>query len=65
MKYSMMTILGPTASGKTSLAAALAARINSLGAKFGICHIPDEWKDGLLYASMLHNKVQEFYAMLR
>ena len=32
MKYSMMTILGPTASGKTSLAAALAARINSLGA---------------------------------
>lgn len=36
-----------------------------LGAKFGICHIPDEWKDGLLYASMLHNKVQEFYAMLR
>ena len=36
-----------------------------LGAKFGICHIPDEWKNGLLYASMLHNKVQEFYAMLR
>ena len=36
-----------------------------LGAKFGICHIPDEWKDGLLYASMLHNKVQEFYAMYR
>lgn len=36
-----------------------------LGAKFGICHIPDEWKDGLLHASMLHNKVQEFYAMLR
>lgn len=32
MKYSMITILGPTASGKTSLAAALAARINSLGA---------------------------------
>ncbi|MDD6740520.1 tRNA (adenosine(37)-N6)-dimethylallyltransferase MiaA [Segatella copri] len=28
----MITILGPTASGKTSLAAALAARINSLGA---------------------------------
>ena len=24
-----------------------------------------EWKDGLLYASMLHNKVQEFYAMYR
>lgn len=36
-----------------------------LGAKFGICHIPDEWKDGLLYASMLHDKVQNLYAMLR
>ena len=36
-----------------------------LGAKFGICHIPDEWRDGLLYASMLHNKVQSLYAMLR
>lgn len=36
-----------------------------LGAKFGICHIPDEWKNGLLYASMLHNKVQNLYAMLR
>ena len=35
-----------------------------LGAKFGINHIPEEWKDGLLYASMLHNKVQEFYAMV-
>ena len=34
-----------------------------LGAKFGICHIPDEWRNGLLYASMLHDKVQEFYAM--
>ena len=32
MKYSMITILGPTASGKTNLAAALAARINSLDA---------------------------------
>ena len=32
-----------------------------LGAKFGICHIPDEWKNGLLYASMLHNKVQDLY----
>lgn len=32
MKYSMITILGPTASGKTSLAAALAARISSLDA---------------------------------
>lgn len=36
-----------------------------LGAKYGICHIPDECKSGLLYASMLHNKVQEFYAMYR
>ena len=36
-----------------------------LGAKFGICHIPEEWKNGLLHASMLHNKVQEFYAMYR
>ena len=36
-----------------------------LGAKFGICHIPDEWKDGLLHASMLHNKVHNLYAMLR
>ena len=34
-----------------------------LGAKFGICHIPDEWRNGLLHASMLHDKVQEFYAM--
>ena len=32
-----------------------------LGAKFGICHIPDEWRNGLLYASMLHNKVQDLY----
>ena len=32
MKYSMITILGPTASGKTSRAAALAARISSLDA---------------------------------
>ena len=36
-----------------------------LGAKFGICHIPEEWRNGLLHASMLHNKVQEFYAMYR
>lgn len=36
-----------------------------LGAKFGICHIPDEWKDGLLHASILHDKVQNLYAMLR
>ena len=32
-----------------------------LGAKYGICHIPDEWRNGLLYASMLHNKVQDLY----
>ena len=31
MKYSMITILGPTASGKTSLAAALAAKLDNLG----------------------------------
>lgn len=36
-----------------------------LGAKFGINQIPEEWKDGLLHASMLHDKVQKFYAMLR
>ncbi len=36
-----------------------------LGAKFGIDQIPEEWKSGLLHASMLHNKVQEFYAMYR
>ena len=36
-----------------------------LGAKFGIDQIPEEWRNGLLYASMLHNKVQEFYAMYR
>ena len=36
-----------------------------LGAKFEICHIPEEWRNGLLYASMLHDKVQEFYAMYR
>ncbi len=29
MNYEMITILGPTASGKTSLAAALAARLKS------------------------------------
>ena len=32
MKHKMITILGPTASGKTSLAAALAAKIDSLDA---------------------------------
>ena len=32
-----------------------------LGAKFGIDQIPEEWKSGLLYASILHNKVQDLY----
>ena len=36
-----------------------------LGAKFGISQIPEEWRNGLLYASMLHDKVQNFYAMYR
>ena len=36
-----------------------------LGAKFEICHIPEEWRNGLLYASMLHNKVQDFYTQYR
>ena len=45
--------------GDADTNAAVAGAI--LGAKFGICHIPDEWKDGLLYASMLHNKVQDLY----
>ena len=49
--------------GDADTNAAVAGAI--LGAKFGICHIPDEWKNGLLYASMLHDKVQEFYAMYR
>ena len=40
------------------------AAVAILGAKFGIDQIPEEWKSGLLYASMLHNKVQEFYAMV-
>lgn len=35
MKYSMITILGPTASGKTSLAASLASKIDALDASFG------------------------------
>ena len=49
--------------GDADTNAAVAGAI--LGAKFGINPIPEEWKDGLLYASMLHNKVQEFYAMYR
>ena len=49
--------------GDADTNAAVAGAI--LGAKFGICHIPEEWKDGLFYASMLHSKVLEFYAMYR
>ena len=49
--------------GDADTNAAVAGAI--LGAKFGINPIPEEWKDGLFYASMLHNKVQEFYAMYR
>lgn len=49
--------------GDADTNAAVAGAI--LGAKFGICHIPEEWKSGLLHASMLHDKVQKFYAMYR
>ena len=56
------TIFGQ-AVGDADTNAAVAGAI--LCAKFGICHIPNEWRKGLLYASMLHNKVQEFYAMCR
>ena len=49
--------------GDADTNAAVAGAI--LGAKFGIDQVPEEWKDGLLYASMLHNKVQNLYAMLR
>ena len=54
-----IVLLGGDADTNAAVAGAI------LGAKFGICQIPDEWKDGLLYASMLHNKVQEFYVMYR
>ena len=47
--------------GDADTNAAVAGAI--LGAKFGIDQIPEEWKEGLLHASMLHDKVQEFYAM--
>ena len=47
--------------GDADTNAAVAGAI--LGAKFGICQIPEAWRNGLLYASMLHDKVQEFYAM--
>lgn len=45
--------------GDADTNAAVAGAI--LGAKFGINQIPDEWRNGLLYASMLHNKVQDLY----
>ena len=35
------------------------------GTKFGIDQIPEEWKSGFLYASLLRNKVQDFYALYR
>ena len=47
--------------GDADTNAAVAGAI--LGAKFGIGQIPEEWRNGLLYASMLYNKMQEFYAM--
>ena len=49
--------------GDAETNAAVAGAI--LGAKFGINQIPEEWRNGLLYASMLHDKVQNFYAMYR
>lgn len=45
--------------GDADTNAAVAGAI--LGAKFGICHIPVEWRNGLLHASMLHDKVQSFW----
>ena len=56
------TIFGQ-AVGDADTNAAVAGAI--LGVKFGINQIPEAWKSGLLYASMLHNKVQNLYAMLR
>lgn len=49
--------------GDADTNAAVAGAI--LGAKFGKDQIPEEWRNGLLYAFMLHNKVQNLYAMLR
>ena len=45
--------------GDADTNAAVAGAI--LGAKFGINQIPEEWKSGLLHASMLHDKVQNFW----
>ena len=55
------TIFGQ-AVGDADTNAAVAGAI--LGAKFGIDQIPEEWKSGLLHASMLHNKVQDLYSMV-
>ena len=49
--------------GDADTNAAVAGAI--LGAKFGIDRIPEEWRNSLFYASMLHDKVQKFYAMYR
>ena len=49
--------------GDADTNAAVAGAI--LGAKFGISQISEEWKDSLLYTSLLHNKVQDFYALYR
>ena len=45
--------------GDADTNAAVAGAI--LGAKFGIGHIPEEWRNGLLYASMLHDKAQNVW----
>ena len=49
--------------GDADTNAAVAGAI--LGTKFGISQIPEEWKSGFLYASLLRNKVQDFYALYR
>ena len=54
-----IVLLGGDADTNAAVAGAI------LGAKFEIDQIPEEWRNGLLYASMLYNKVQKFYAMVR
>ena len=49
--------------GDADTNAAVAGAI--LGAKFGISQIPEAWRNGLLYASMLYNKVKDLYTMYR
>ena len=63
MGYTLRTLGAALSGGDADTNAAVAGAI--LGAKFGICHIPEEWRNGLLHASMLHDKVQNLYAMLR